>query len=362
MDSRELREQIHHTRSDIDHTIDEIRNATSPREIAEQVMGLMRAGPGEFLGNLGRTVRDNPVPTALTTLGIIWLAGSTSRDEDEGERYELGLEDEDLLPEPERGTYAANVERPGIEALTTPMAGVPHGESDYGERRVHISVHETDEGEGESEGISERVRGKAEQAKHKAREAMEGARAKAGEITERGRSRVSDTGTEARARGRRAMHRARRAGGKASDQFFHQLNDNPLVLAAIGMAVGAAVGGSLPRTRQEDRRLGPLGDKARREVKRVARREGGHLQQAARDIGHEAMSTARRAVHEATREDTDTAQAASRELQTGARNVAETTREHLRESEQRIEGEIERAPSSESSSPAGWSGSGYQNP
>jgi hypothetical protein len=95
--SSELRQGIQQTREQIDETVDELERATSPRELIDQFIDVMRGGPGDFVRNFGRTVRDNPVPTALTGLGLIWLAASSHEDDERGTRVaartrELGRE------------------------------------------------------------------------------------------------------------------------------------------------------------------------------------------------------------------------------------------------------------------------------
>ena len=48
---------------------------------------------------------------------------------------------------------------------------------------------------------------------------------------------------------------------RARDRFNMTLEEQPLVLGAIGIAVGAAIGALLPWTKQEDRLMGEVSDK-----------------------------------------------------------------------------------------------------
>ena len=71
--------------------------------------------------------------------------------------------------------------------------------------------------------------------------------------------------------------------------YSEMLAREPLVLGAFGLAVGAAVGALLPRTRYEDSTVGPYRDQLRDEaVERV--REG--VEEAA-DVAKETYSAAR---------------------------------------------------------------------
>lgn len=94
MSSSEIREEILHTREELEHTIDELKHIASPEEIARTVVSMMRGGPGQFLTNFGRSVRDNPLPVAVTAMGLIWLMASET-DHAAGEEIELEFDDDE---------------------------------------------------------------------------------------------------------------------------------------------------------------------------------------------------------------------------------------------------------------------------
>jgi ElaB/YqjD/DUF883 family membrane-anchored ribosome-binding protein len=66
----------------------------------------------------------------------------------------------------------------------------------------------------------------------------------------------SDSSTQA---GTAAKHKAQMAAGRTQELY----NNNPLVGGILAAAVGAALGSSLPITRQEQEKLGSVGEKAR---------------------------------------------------------------------------------------------------
>ena len=52
----------------------------TPGRVVDQVVDYTRDGPAaEFLRNLGREVRENPMPLVLIGIGIAWLMLATSR-------------------------------------------------------------------------------------------------------------------------------------------------------------------------------------------------------------------------------------------------------------------------------------------
>jgi hypothetical protein len=61
-------------------TLEELRGRMTPGRVVDQVVGYARAGPAaEFLRNLGREVRENPMPLVVIGIGILWLLLATNR-------------------------------------------------------------------------------------------------------------------------------------------------------------------------------------------------------------------------------------------------------------------------------------------
>ena len=68
------------TRSRLDATLDELQQKLSPGELMSQAVTYIKEGGGmEFGHNLGRSVRDNPIPVALIGIGLGWLVVANSR-------------------------------------------------------------------------------------------------------------------------------------------------------------------------------------------------------------------------------------------------------------------------------------------
>lgn len=101
--SDRISDEIEDTRSRMDETLDELGDRLSPRRIIDDVMDYF-TGPsqgsnrksgtasrlcdfgGEFSQNLERTVRDNPVPSALIGAGLAWLAFGIGQSDDGEDR------------------------------------------------------------------------------------------------------------------------------------------------------------------------------------------------------------------------------------------------------------------------------------
>ena len=122
----------------------------------------------------------------------------------------------------------------------------------------------------------------ASQIKNRVGEAAESVRAQAGDTVRAARERASETYEDARswAEDRYDRHRQRAAdladrgtrrlheGRTATEQF---VTENPLLVGVVGLAAGLLLGALLPRTRQEDRALGPYADDLRDQGIRYAR-------------------------------------------------------------------------------------------
>ena len=71
--SEQLEHEAEATRLKLAALLVELRQRTSPGQMAHQVIDYVREGPAsEFLHNVGREVRENPLPLMLIGVGIAW--------------------------------------------------------------------------------------------------------------------------------------------------------------------------------------------------------------------------------------------------------------------------------------------------
>ncbi len=108
--------------------------------------------------------------------------------------------------------------------------------------------------------INDRLGGAADQARDRASAAYDDARERAGVFHRRNLRALDDLtsqGIEGIQRGRTTVERF--------------VDDNPLLVGVVGVAAGLLLGALLPRTRQEDRSIGPWADEVRDQGLRYAR-------------------------------------------------------------------------------------------
>ena len=164
---------------------------------------------------------------------------------------------------------------------------------------AEIRVPGSRDAESEEGGLRERVADVAGRVGEGVSEAVEGVRERASEVSHAagaGLTRAGDTIREAGGAVRHRAGAARRSAAGTGRDMRHGLDtlieDQPLVAGAIAMALGAAVGGALPRSRVEDRMFGEQSDRAMETVRTLAKDQGAKVQATASAVVDEALNIA----------------------------------------------------------------------
>ena len=211
--------EIDRTRGEMDRTLSEIEQRLSPQQMINQGLDYVRrSGATEFAQNLGGAARQNPFPVALAGIGVAWL---------------MAL-----------GRKPAQQDRNGFSAKA--------------------STEEDDSVADRMVGAAERAGEEISSMKHRASE------------------KLSSMGARARATGSTVRETTRGQWDRARSGLDNFVQEQPLLFGAIGLAVGAALGASAPRTRQEEELLG----EASRKVTERAKDLGGQQLQKAREMMH----------------------------------------------------------------------------
>ena len=223
-DPATLEREIDQTRANMDRTLGALERKFSPGQLLDQAMEMVKENGGEFASNLGQSIRDNPMPALLTAVGIAWMVAASSRlrsatGYDFNDSYQL---DKDIH------------------------------RNDYDEMPLEGELDQSGQDESVLSKAGETVKAVAEGARQK----LTGSRQK---LTSSGRAVGSGM--------RRTTETAQAQAQRVREGFNNLLTEQPLVLGALGIAVGALIGAALPATEQEDRLLGPVRDKTLYEVK-----------------------------------------------------------------------------------------------
>jgi ElaB/YqjD/DUF883 family membrane-anchored ribosome-binding protein len=161
------------------------------------------------------------VPALLTLVGIGWMMISQNRDT--SDRY---LDEDDGLYEDEEFYYAEI------------SADLPEG---------GLSGDMTAADSDSDGGVREKLGAARDKARHAKDSAMDSMR--------RSRRRLA-------ARSHRAKDRATYGARRARDGMERMLDEQPFVVGAVGIALGALIGAVLPESEREDRMLGQARDRA----------------------------------------------------------------------------------------------------
>lgn len=211
--SAELEREVEEARGRIDQTVEALKDKMQPREMFDEATRMMGGASNKVLTTAVDQLKENPIPIALIGLGVAWLAISQTRRRQAGDEYAPGY-------------------------------------------------YETYEGYDEGEGLKAKLKARVDSAKEK----LSGAAERARESLTQARTSAADGAELARGRAAELAATARAKAGEYSEvarqRFSDTLENEPLVIGAIGLALGAAIGASLPSTPMERRYIGPARSKA----------------------------------------------------------------------------------------------------
>lgn len=197
-DPAQLEREVDQSRAHMSETLSALEEKLSPSHLVDQVLTYARENSGEFSQNLVDAVKRNPVPTLLTAVGLGWLIY--------GQQHPRQLSTQ----------YTTT----GYRDTSTTVGSSHTSLTERGKQmQDHLGKSATD--------MKTQLDQGADHLKHQAQHAADS---------------------------------LRHQGERAKVGFTHMLEQQPLALGALGIALGALIGGALPPTRQEDKLLGKTRD------------------------------------------------------------------------------------------------------
>ena len=337
------------TRARLDGTIDALQQKLSPGELMSQAVTYFKEGSGMDLSHtIGRSLRDNPVPVALIGVGLGWLVLSGKRQPSPAfnttpdySRRRNRWRDEDMAMEPIMPAYQAAAYDDLATKAMEAGAGVSR-QDDESDDSFHERVSAAkaavlgltrDAGEAAStfgQRIEEALTAASDSARRASSEALAvagdartAAADMAGGIAERGAAglrSVYDYGRSTvhgvRDGADEAVHRAQDLGARATSY----LQEQPLLLGALGITVGAALGMLLPSSRYERKMLGEVREGLRDTAAETVRDMRDRAVRAAETV----VDTAKEAMADAAASDPASShEAAARDTYGSSHGVAE---------------------------------------
>lgn len=243
------RAEIERTRAGMSETVDAIQVRLSPENIKEQAKDRVKeatVGKAKDAGNsVVETIKENPLPAALTGLGIGWILAKARQ---RSTAPPLHIREYEAA-----GAYPTTYDQPPYADDYTAEGSTTGGVVG----RTRDKVGET----------TSRVQDRAGQAANRASDA------------------VSNAGSATKNLGERTRQGAQRA----SAGFGRMVQDNPLAVGALAAGVGAAVGLAIPETSKEHEVMG----EARDTLVNQAQEKVQETQEKVQQVAQEAQSAAK---------------------------------------------------------------------
>lgn len=353
----QIERELEETRTNVDKTISALQDKVSPGQMIDETIGYLSkgsGGPKEYFANLGETFKENPVPTALIAMGLGWLMVSSSSGGSSNQRgyyrqrsgpygsepYDELTSEEVYIPPEARYPSERSSSRGGVR-ISEKVRG--HGArisertgsaKDNVKDRVHsgaTSAKDSVRSGAESvrsgaASVKDSLRSGAAEVKHRIGDTMENVRESLHHRGEKTRYRMRDMSYGARRRGQRMGHRGQYRLRQAQGGYQRMLNEQPLVLGALGIAVGVAIGYALPATRREDEWFGETRDQLAQQAKETGQAYGEKAQRVAQSAIEGAKQEA---------DNQNLTQQSGREvvkdMQSKLENVAESAKEAAKE-------------------------------
>jgi hypothetical protein len=309
-DPDRIERDLGETRARLDSRLSELQERLSPGQILDDLMRYFRGSEGADFGrNLLDNVKSNPLPAAVTGIGLAWLMASNQR--------------------PQQATY-------GTDASFTPatsgsgrvrVSGSAYGSAQGSAQTAYNATAERlrlaeqgvvrqqdeaesayttrlDEARGRALGLTQQAQETAASFSQRVKDAIssatqsvaQGASAASTAVTQGAHDlRDQVSGAAQSAAGRASGHLA--YGGQAAQdlggRLASTLSDSPILLGALGLAAGALLGALIPQSREEEDALGNIAGQVRGTARGAAQEaidRGSRVAQAVVDAGRQSVS------------------------------------------------------------------------
>jgi len=271
--SADIQREIDQDRKRIETRIDAIQERMSPGQLIDEVLAYAKgSGGGEYVSNLGKALKNNPLPVALMGVSLAWLMAKQGPDT-AGETAPVYNEDYPL--------YAAHgaVRRMG-QPEEVGGAWYSHFSDEAGQRFKALTDDagrragnfidasgKTYRGFKDAAGnqitqISDEAGSMFDATTGWAADTWRHIKDTAGGIAQQ----VSDTTGKASTSASDLNANLQNQAAHLNDVILKQFRDQPLVGGALAFAVGAAIGAALPHTEKEDEVLGDAADAVKENV------------------------------------------------------------------------------------------------
>jgi hypothetical protein len=256
--SERIRADIDRTRANMDETINAIDSKLTPSQLLLEAWGLLKGGSGAGASRIMRMAREHPLPSLVIGAGVSWMLLESSRG-DGGARRRTSRYDNRRFDSDDAGSgsYGYGESRYAADRDWDERSRYGGGKLASAGRAIK------DAASGTREAASSAVDKVGDLAGHAGEKVGELAD-QAGEKLGQAAGAVRETASEL---GERTRHQARRA----KRGFWNLLEERPLSVGAVTLALGVLAGLSIPSTEREDELMGETRDRLLDQAKETGR-------------------------------------------------------------------------------------------
>jgi len=269
----QIEQDINRSRSALNDTIERLGGKLSPGQIVDEVLGVAQGQFGQFTTNVGKQVRDNPLPLLLIGAGV----GMYLLDQDK---------QHDTRPKIREDDWRAEHHFRKVEHIRANAARIADETDEDYHRRLHdehAKALDMTQMTGEASDLFQaRVARTVEGLERRAawvRDSVAGGFAKAGHFVRDQAQHMGEMADDTK-------HRIGDMAGKARHQAVDMYDQNPLAAGAIAVAIGALLGSLAPLSRLERDKLQGVADEAMKAGADLAERGAARVGKAAASIVH----------------------------------------------------------------------------
>jgi hypothetical protein len=295
----EFEREAEHTRADLIHTVNELQNRASPQAIKEEVKAYVRDSGQDFVRNLERRARENPLPTVAVAAGLaypVWrllvnipvpvllvgagLALTRTGSMPSAGSYRTGG----------FGGYVPDTMKRTMQDASSTISDTWAGMKD---RLADVKDRTAGMASDAKTAMTASMNDAAERAASAAGDTVNSARNVASDTLSATQQKLSETyqsGVDTMVRTRDQLTETFR---QSSGTLAETIESYPFVWGAVGLLVGAAIASALPVTQAENRFFGDASNQLKNRAGDLANRGMQVATDAAQDVYHDAVSRAK---------------------------------------------------------------------
>jgi F0F1-type ATP synthase membrane subunit b/b' len=301
---KEIENRLRNDRADLASTLADLAGRIAPEYLSEQVSQMVKDYARPAAKKAEEAVRANPVGFAVAGAGLAWLLLSARKD---GEETPVRVETDPITAQD--GLSDAWLDE--IDELREAAS----------DRLQKLEIDAASNTEKAADYASERARMVSDFAS---------------DLRDSLQSGLGDLGDEARdrvVRAREAAYSARLNLQDRAKETGHSgkkmIKDHPLITAALGIAIGAAIVNAMPKPDLNRRSFGPRTNRLIDEARSIYDEEKSRLKSLADTVGKEVKRTARSVADTATDEASKTARDISDQAMSAGQELSERLAQQL---------------------------------